>query len=83
MAGAPLNFVTFLPRKAHVIMAIKLSRTEATDNLLEEAGLVTLAYKSLGRQYRLRIDAEPPQKQREVLLGLVRRARENFGRPAD
>jgi hypothetical protein len=31
----------------------------------------------------LRIDAEPSQKQREVLLGLARRARENFGRPAD
>jgi hypothetical protein len=49
VAGAPLNFVTFLPRKAHVIMAIKLPRTEATDNLLEDAGLVTLAYESLGR----------------------------------
>ena len=83
VAGAPLNFVTFLPRKAHVIMAIKLQRTEATDNLLEEAGLVTLAYESLGCQYRLRIAAEPPQRQREVLLGLTRRARESFGRPSE
>ena len=81
--GAPLNFVTFLPRKAHVIMAIKLPRDQSTDNLLDDVGLVTLAYESSVRQYRLRIDAQPSENQRDVLLGLARRARESFGRPSE
>ena len=51
--------------------------------LLDDAGLVTLAYESLGRQYRLRIDGQPSEKQRDVLLGLARRARESFGRPSE
>ncbi len=83
VAGAPLNFVTFLPRKAHVIMAVKVARSDATDKLLDDVGLVRLAYESLARQYRLRIDAEPGEAQRDVLLQLARRARESFGRPAE
>jgi hypothetical protein len=83
VGGAPLNFVTFLPRKAHVIMAIKLPRNQSTDNLLDDVGLVTLAYESSVRQYRLRIDAQPSENQRDVLLGLARRARESFGRSSE
>ena len=83
IAGAPLNFVTFLPRKAHVIMSIELPRNESTDNQLDDVGLVKLAYELPGRQYRLRIDAQPSEKQRDVLLGLARRARECFGRPSE
>jgi len=29
--GSPLNFVTFTPRKAHVIMTLKLAKTKETD----------------------------------------------------
>jgi hypothetical protein len=83
IAGAPLNFVTFFARKAHVIMSIKLPRNESTDNQLDDVGLVKLAYELPGRQYRLRIDAQPSEKQRDVLLGLARRARECFGRPSE
>jgi len=83
VGGAPLNFVTFLPRKAHVIMSIELPRNESTDNQLDDVGLVKLAYELPGRQYRLRIDAQPSEKQRDVLLGLARRARECFGRPSE
>jgi hypothetical protein len=80
--GAPLNFVTFMPRKAHVIMTFKLPKTKEFDEQLEEAGIETLAYDSQFRQYRVRIESVLESKQREVILALARRSRETFGKPA-
>jgi hypothetical protein len=80
--GAPLNFITFMPRKAHVIMTIKLPRTKEIDEQFEEAGIETLAYDSQWRQYRVRIDSGVESRQREVLLALARQSRESFGKPA-
>jgi hypothetical protein len=42
--GAPFNFVTFTPRKAHVIMTFKLPKTAERDDLLGGNGIETLAY---------------------------------------
>jgi hypothetical protein len=80
--GAPLNFVTFMPRKAHVIMTFKLPKTKEFDEQLEEAGIEMLAYDSQFRQYRVRIESVLESKQREVILALARRSRETFGKPA-
>jgi hypothetical protein len=80
--GSPMNFVTFMPRKAHVIMTIKLPQTKETDDQLEEAGIETLTYESQWRQYRVRLESQVDDKQREVLLGLIRQARENRGKAA-
>lgn len=80
--GAPLNFITFMPRKAHVIMTIKLPKTKEAGEQLEEAGIETLAYDSQWHQYRVRIDSTVEGKQREVLLALARQSRESFGKPA-
>lgn len=78
--GAPLNFVTFMPRKAHIIMTVKLPKTNEHDELLKEAGFETLAYESQWRQYRLRMEAAPDGKQRELLASLVKQSRESFGK---
>ena len=80
--GAPLNFVTFRPRKAHIIMSMKLPKTKEIDDQLEESGIETLPYVSRWREYRVRIDSDVDEKQREVLLGLIRQSRENFGKSA-
>lgn len=80
--GQPLNFITFLPRKAHVLMTIKLPKTKEVDEQLEEAGIETLAYDSQWRQYRVRIDSVVEGKQREVLLALAKQSRESFGKTA-
>lgn len=79
--GAPFNFVTFMPRKAHLIMTIKGAKSEETDNLLEEAGVVTLEYNTYWKQYRLRLDKAPDEKQRALLVRLIHQAREVFGKP--
>lgn len=78
--GSALNFVTFMPRKAHVIMTIKLPKSADTDALLTDAALDTLTYESQWRQYRIRLGASIDEKQRDVLLKLIRQARESFGK---
>jgi hypothetical protein len=80
--GNARNFVSFMPRKAHVIMTIKLPKTGETDELLEESGLETLPYDIHWRQYRLRIDSEIDDKQKDAILGLVTQAIETFGKSA-
>jgi len=80
--GAPMNFATFVPRKAHVNMTIKIPQTKETDAQLAEAGIETLSYESQWRQYRLRIESTPDEKQRAVLLGLIKQARGGYGKAA-
>ncbi len=79
--GTPLNFVTFTPRKAHVIMSIRLPKTKEYDEQLEETGIETLSYDSQWNQYRVRIDSTLESKQRDVLLAMSRQSRESFGKP--
>lgn len=61
-------------------MTIKLPKTKEFDDLLEEAGIETLAYDSQWHQYRVRIDAAVEGKQREVLLTLAKQSRQSFGK---
>jgi hypothetical protein len=78
--GSPLNFVSFIPRKAHVIMSIKLTKTIEIDELLDEAGFETMAYEAQWRQYRLRLESILDNKQKETLISLISLAREGFGK---
>ena len=78
--GSVMNFVSFNARKVHVNMNIKLGQTKEIDDLLEEAGIDTMPYRSQWRLYRLRLESIPDAKQREVLLQLVKKAREGFGK---
>ncbi len=80
--GKAFNFVTFIPRKGHVIMTMKLPKTKEFDERLEQASIETLSYDSQWREYRLRIESDPESKQKEVLLALAGEARENFGKTA-
>jgi hypothetical protein len=80
--GSPLNFVSFQPRKANVVIKIKLPQSEEVDAQLQDAEFDTLAYVSQWRQYRVRLDDAPDQKQQAVLLDLFRKAREGFGKAA-
>ncbi len=80
--GSAMNFVTFRPRKAHIIMTVKLPQEKEIDEMLEESGIETLPYDAQWREYRLRIEAEPEEKQKEVLIGLFKRAREKYGKGA-
>lgn len=76
--GSALNFVTFMPRKAHVIMAIRLPKTADADSMLEEAGFDTMTYDTWAKQYRLRVSGALDPKQRAGLSALVKQSHESF-----
>ena len=76
------TLVTFMPRKAHVIMTVKLPQTKETDDQLEEAGVETLSYESRFRQYRIRLETQVGEKQRDLLRRLIQQARDIHGNAA-
>jgi hypothetical protein len=78
--GSPRNFVTFRPKKAHVVMTLRLTKEKEIDDKLEEAGIDTLTYEARWRQYRIRLESTMDEKQREVLLSLIKQAWEGFGK---
>jgi hypothetical protein len=80
--GSPMNFVSFMPRKAHVIMTLRLPQSKEVDDQLEEADIDMLTYEAQWRQYRVRINSELNDKQREVLLRLIGQAKEGYGKAA-
>ncbi len=69
----PLYFIHFWPMKKCVDMDIKLPQSEEADKQLDEAGLDV---RSRDRSYRLRIGGPVNDKQRGVLLDLIRQAAE-------
>lgn len=70
--GSPFNFVTFHPRKSHVVMRFKLPNNQEYDDLIEEAEFETLPYHT---SYKIRIEVDITDKQKEVILELSRCAR--------
>jgi hypothetical protein len=77
-----MNFVTFTPRKAHVIMSFRMPQTQETDEELTEAGIDTLNYDSQWKQYRLRIDSDLEENEKQVIKNLARIAHEGYGKSA-
>jgi len=79
--GVARNFVTFEPRKQHVIVRFKMSRSDETAAQAEESGLDMLPYSTLfGGSYGARVTHEDLSNRRESLRGLIRQAAEAFGR---
>ena len=80
--GVSRNFVTFLPRRAHVIMEFKLpDQGEDITGKIEDAGMRTVAYDSQFGYFRVSIDHLDLVKQRDVLRDLIQQAWELYGRP--
>jgi len=80
VVGAPHNFVSFMPRKGHLIMAIKLAKSLEIDPILTEAEISTLNYEGQFRQHRIRFDSMPEGKQKQALAALIQKACESYGR---
>lgn len=73
--GVANNFVTFFPRKAHIVMSIKLPKTSEIDALLEDAEFDILSYDAQYRQYKLRLGVTPfNEKQSKTILELIKQA---------
>ena len=72
------NFVTFRPRKQHLIVAFRIPRMAAIDEALESVGIDTLEYSKRSSRYRVRLTQQDIAAHRETLTDLVRRARDAY-----
>jgi hypothetical protein len=80
--GASRNFVSFIPKKQHVVIRFKLPQQgDDLKSKLGDANIQLLTYDAQFGQFGVRIDSVPDVKQRSVLLDLIRLAWELYGKP--
>jgi len=77
--GLATNFVAFRPRKHHVVVELKIPRSEELTERVEDAGIEVLAYRSRWGQYRVQITAEDIESNVGLLRDLVTLARDTYG----
>lgn len=77
--GVATNFVSFRPRRQHVIAEFKIPRSEELTQRLEDEGMDLLAYRSQWGQYRLHIDREDIDSRSELLRELIKQAHDGYG----
>lgn len=78
--GLANNFITFKPRKDHLIVQPRLEKTDETDKLLEELGLDVLEYDQRGKCYRIRLKKEDVKEHKEEITKLFIKAETNFNK---
>ena len=72
--GLANNFVSFKPRKKHLCFQIKIPMSDETDEILENSNLRLLDYDKRWRHYRIQIIQEDVDKNKMLLLDLMRQA---------
>lgn len=78
--GLANNFITFKPRKDHLIVQPRLEKNDETDKLLEELGLDVLEYDQRGKCYRIRLKKEDVKEHKEEITKLFIKAETNFNK---
>lgn len=78
-SGLATNYAVFRPRKKHLILEIRLPRTDETNRLIDESGVGTLPYVTRWNMYRLAITAEDFEEHLELVSTLVGWARDSYG----
>ncbi len=73
--GVPDNFIVFRPRKKHMILDVRIDRSEELDARLEESGLTLLPYDKKWRNYRFQIVPVDLKAHQALITDLVRLAR--------
>jgi len=68
----PDNFVIFRPKKQNTAMELKINQSEGIDNLIEEAGLDLMDYDKKWNRYRIRISNKDLEKNRFLIMNLLR-----------
>jgi hypothetical protein len=74
--GQPFNFVTFRPRKNHLILDLKLPQSDEVTKRIDAAGFETLEYNKQWQLYRLSLTKADAEKKKEDLRELIKLAYE-------
>ncbi len=78
-SGVAANFLTFRPKRRHVIFEAKIPRTEELTQRLGDAGVEMLTYNSRWGYYRLSLTEPDLAEHEELLKELVAIARDAYG----
>ena len=82
--GLARNFVAFNPRRSKVVLTeFKISQDDELTAKLDESGLTLAPYESRYGKYRVRIRQADLDQHREILLELIKRARDADSRIQD
>jgi len=81
-AGTPNNFVIIQPRKNHLIVGIRMSKSDEVEAKLEESGLDLMDYQEKRGRYRLRLKPGDEAESKELLEQLFSSSYSEFGRGA-
>jgi hypothetical protein len=73
--GMADNFISFRPRKKHMIWVVRIGRDEVLDARLEESGLTMLPYDKRWKQYQFQIVPGDLKAQQSLFTDLIRMAR--------
>ena len=77
--GVVSNFVSFRPRRQHVLMELKIPRSDELSQRLQEAGMNVLTYRIRWGLYALQLEKEDLEVHRDLLRELVQLAHETYG----
>lgn len=75
--GQAYNFVTFRPRKGHMLLGLKLPESDDINQKIEKAGIDTLEYDKRWTTYRLQLSKADVSNKAEVLKDLMRLAHDH------
>ena len=73
--GMADNFISFRPRKKHLIWVVRIDRDEELDARLDESGLTVQSYDKRWKQYQLQIVPGDLKAQQALFTDLIRMAR--------
>jgi hypothetical protein len=77
--GVVSNLVSFRPRRQHVLMELKIPRTDELSQRLQEAGMNVLTYRIRWGLYALQLEKEDLEVHRDLLRELIQLAHESYG----
>ncbi|MFM0562262.1 hypothetical protein [Paraburkholderia sediminicola] len=72
------NFISFVPRKSAVLLAIKLEQTDEVNEIVAESDVDALPYDKQWNQYRIRIKESDLNSNLDVIKDLVLRAKKAY-----
>jgi hypothetical protein len=72
--GIADNFVTFKARRARVLLAARIARTDEMDQVVADSGLAALTYDKQWKSYRLSLSATDVKEHPIPIRSLIERA---------
>ncbi len=77
--GSANNFVLVQPKKNHIVLAIRLPKTDELETKLDESGLDLMEFNSKASRYRIRLKPGEPETHKALLEELFRQSHSEWG----